>query len=182
MKIRRICIYGAPGTGKSTIAAFIYATLKENHYNVEMVREHVKTWAYLNKKPESFDQVYLFAEQLHAEDVLLRAGVDYVISDCPILFAYFYSYLQKMPGWTCLAAIAREFDKKYAQIGIYLGLPDHYEEFGRFQTLEEAQEIDRSMLNMLKGQIAADRLKYFDSAFLDRDKILDLVFSSLEIK
>tara|TARA_Y100000310_G_scaffold332744_1_gene408892 strand:+ start:948 stop:1325 length:378 start_codon:yes stop_codon:yes gene_type:complete len=119
MKIRRICVYGASGVGKSTIAAFIYAALKEEHYNVELVREHVKTWAYLNKKPDSFDQVYLFAQQMHAEDTLLRAGVDYVISDSPVFLACFYSYLQKMPGWTHLGAIAKEFDKQYPQIGIF---------------------------------------------------------------
>ena len=63
--IKRICIYGGPGSGKSTLAAEMYSLLKKKKRSVELVREWVKNWAYQNKNIKSFDQVLIFANQLH---------------------------------------------------------------------------------------------------------------------
>lgn len=36
---------GGPGTGKSTLTAFVYYTLKSQGENVELDREYIKNWA-----------------------------------------------------------------------------------------------------------------------------------------
>ena len=59
-KIRRICFYGAPGSGKSTVASYIFAELKMLNYNVEFVSEYVKRWTFIKREPQPFDQVFLF--------------------------------------------------------------------------------------------------------------------------
>lgn len=46
IKTRVITLWGGPGSGKSTMAAEIYARLKRQLCNVEMVREYVKGWAW----------------------------------------------------------------------------------------------------------------------------------------
>jgi pantothenate kinase len=40
-----INVYGGPGAGKSTSAAYLYYLLKVAGKNVELVREYVKDWA-----------------------------------------------------------------------------------------------------------------------------------------
>jgi hypothetical protein len=62
--IRRICLHAGPGSGKSTLAARVFGELKVRGYDVEHVPEYIKTWAHAGRKPESYDQLYVFAKQL----------------------------------------------------------------------------------------------------------------------
>ena len=61
----RICLYSGPGAGKSATAADIFAEFKRKNYSIELVAEYIKTWAYEGRKPESYDQTLIFANQLH---------------------------------------------------------------------------------------------------------------------
>ena len=63
-KIRRIGLFGGPGTGKSTLSAMAYSKLKTMGINVELVQEYVKSWAYEKRMVSSFDQLYLLAEHM----------------------------------------------------------------------------------------------------------------------
>lgn len=43
---RIICLYGGPGTGKSTTCAGLFYKLKIEGYNCEMNREYIKEWVW----------------------------------------------------------------------------------------------------------------------------------------
>lgn len=145
--IRRICLYGGPGSGKSTAASFLFAELKKQQFHVEQVHEYVKSWAHEKRVPTSFDQVYIFGKQLHAEDLLLKSGIPVIITDSPLFLNITYARtLGPTSTYEPLAVIAREFEKVYPAMHVRLKRDGiKYEESGRYQTLEEAEKLDHEI-------------------------------------
>ena len=60
-----INIFGAPGAGKSTTAAALFALMKLEGYKVELVTEHAKDLTYSESFKELNDQLKVFGEQNH---------------------------------------------------------------------------------------------------------------------
>lgn len=87
-----INLFAGPGGGKSTLAAALFAKMKENDINCEMVREYVKSWAWQEREIKTTDQLYVLAKQSQAESILY-GKVDYVITDCPIMLPGVYQLL-----------------------------------------------------------------------------------------
>jgi len=177
---RRINILGGPCTGKSTVASYVFASLKEKGYNVEFVPEYVKRWTFINRKPKSFDQVYLFAQQMHAEDEILSAGIDYVVTECPIYLAYFYAQLMVSVN---LLNILKQFEKKYPSIDIFLPLAHNpYINVARFHDKEEAMRISRSLESFLSDSSCPpsefSRYAAFDCQ--EKELILDYVENKIK--
>lgn len=147
---RRINLYGGPCSGKSTLCSKLFADLNILGYNIEQIHEYVKSWAWIGRKPKSFDQVYIFSKQLHAEDRILYSGVEHIITDCPLILSIVYSRKYQAPACNHIASIIQEFEKHYPSINIFLqreGIPYHQK--GRFQKYEEALEIDEEIENCL---------------------------------
>jgi tRNA uridine 5-carbamoylmethylation protein Kti12 len=79
-----INLYGGPGTGKSTSAAYLYYILKAEGHNVELVREYVKDWAWEGRQISTYDQIYFLGKQVRRES-LLYGKVDWIITDSPVM-------------------------------------------------------------------------------------------------
>lgn len=141
-KIRRIGIWGGPCCGKSTMAARLFSDLKSRGHNVEHVTEHVKNWAFLGRAPTGFDQVYLCAHQLHREEIILRNSSAVVVSESPLRIGLMYAIRSNMPGWKHLGALADEFEKVYPSVNFLITRAAGYNPEGRFETPEQAVEID----------------------------------------
>lgn len=145
--IRRICLFGGPGVGKSTSAAWLYSQLKMRHYQAEFVQEYVKTLAYEGRVPEGADQIWLLGKQTRREDVLLRNGVDVVVTDSPVLMSTCYAKKYGSMGWQHLMALSDEFDKVYKPLNIFLDrMGKSYDQNGRYQDEEQAKELDGMIL------------------------------------
>ena len=163
---RRICLYAGPGSGKSTMAAWAYSALKIQGRSIELVREHVKNWVYENRPPQSFDQVFLFAAQMRAEDVVLRSGVEMLVTDSPLFLSLCYAEKYGTPGWRHLLPLCEEFEATYPSIDILLHRRSAYDPKGRFQDEKAALEIDA----MIRERLVA-RGKPFYEAKTDEDVI-----------
>jgi len=179
--IRRINLYGGPCSGKSTTASTIFAKLKNRfiedkiNIHVELVQEYIKNWAYENRAPSGFDQVYVFAQQMHREDILLRNGVELIISDSPLLMNYAYGAKQERPGYKGLLQVVNEFEAQYPSIDIFLERGDRpYVAKGRYQTAEQAKEMDDFILNTLKHYG-----KFHSISYDNVDKIIGTIFYEL---
>jgi nicotinamide riboside kinase len=96
-KIRRISLFGGAGSGKTTMAARLFADLKMLGWDVEHIQEYIKARAYEKRFPTSFDQVYVFGNQLHREDRLLH-HVNLVVTDSPVLMNLAYARHTGSPG------------------------------------------------------------------------------------
>jgi RecA/RadA recombinase len=149
--MRRINIFGGPGVGKSTLAAQIFGHLRQQGQSAELVQEWFKTWAYAGHQAKSFDYVYAFANQLHAEDQLLQAGVKIIISDSPMYLQCIYAYRHKLPFAGELLQIAKRFEATYPSINFVIDRPQFqvYEQAGRYETLDQAIEMDRFIVQLL---------------------------------
>lgn len=176
MKQIRICLYGGPGSGKSTVAPLVFGKLKQLGCNVEQVNEYVKYWAYEKKKLESFDQVYIFAKQQRMEDRLLRAGVEIIVSDSPLYLQCVYSKKYDSLGWQELINIAHKFDKKYPSLNLLLKRhTGSYSQIGRYQTYEQAIEIDNDIVQFLNDYY----VPYFEVEN-DAQEIVTLILHKLK--
>lgn len=133
---KRICIFGGPGTGKSTMAARIYYHLKAEHCPYELVDEAIKGMAWQKIPPTGFDQVWLMGKQIHREDVVLRSGGSVITSGPPLQQAM-YAQWQHHSCFMLLWQIALKFEEVYPAINILLKRNVPYGTEGRYQSNEE---------------------------------------------
>lgn len=143
--MRRINLFSGPGSGKSAVAAKIFSYFKTQNLEIDLVKEYIKTWAYQKIKADSFDQLYIFSKQLRSEDILLRNGVDYIVTDSPLILqlAYMKKY-DDIKIYNEMANIAAKFEEKYPSINIFLDRKDiPYKSLGRYESYEDAVEMDK---------------------------------------
>jgi nicotinamide riboside kinase len=123
-------IFGAPGVGKSTLAAKLFALMKESYMSVELVTEYAKDLHYDGVKNEDYDQSIVFAEQ-HKRVKRLIGKVDFVITDSPLVLSAFYSLKTDYP--TSFADFALELSQRYDNINLLVKRNHQYDPSGRFQ-------------------------------------------------
>lgn len=174
-EIMRICLYGAPTSGKSTVAAWLFSQLKQKGFNIELVSEYIKAWAWEKRKPMSFDQAYIFAKQLHAEDVILRQGKHsvHIVTDSPLPLQLVYAKYQNCKFVDQLQQISKLFDNDNPTVNIFLKLRKDadYSGEGRIHEPHELLHLECLILNLLSSY----GLPYIDATCVELDKILDYV-------
>lgn len=166
--------FAGPGCGKSTTAAQVFAALKLRGVNAELVTEYAKGWAWQQRKIGQLDQFYLFGKQLHRESQLY-GKVDVIVTDSPIGIAAFYAYRYCSPAIAsavkaCHAAVRSEAVADY--VDIVLQRTKAYNPKGRYETEEEAKQIDSDMRDFLYYQLG---LRYKLRETTDLKPILDLI-------
>jgi thymidylate kinase len=175
----RINLWGAPGSGKSTQASRLFADLKAKGYNIELIGEYIKKWAYQKRIPQSFDQVYIFGQQVHAEDLIFQSGVEHLITDSPLLMQSFYSSVYQLPFSSQLLQLANLYEKVHSSLNIFLdstGMP--YQQKGRYETEEQSKERFHQMKEFLK----INEIAYVTFSTLDYFSILNYIESFLTPK
>ncbi len=152
---RRVNFYAGPGCGKSTLAARVFAELKIRGCDVEHIPEYVKTMAHEGRVPKSYDQLYIFAKQVKAEDVILR-NVSCIVTDSPILMNTAYSTKY---GFKCapeLVRMAQQFDRDFPAINFYIDRTVDYIDKGRYQNYDQAVEFDKFLLEFLDKNLESE--------------------------
>lgn len=149
-----IDLYGGPGTGKSTSAAFLYYLMKDAGLSVELVREYVKDWAWEKRHVSNYDQFYLFGKQIRRESMLYEK-VDYIVTDSPVFQGLYYTERFCAPHVVAgIDAATRSFYKQAEADGhrhyhVFLQRSKPYNPEGRYQSLDEAREIDEGIKALL---------------------------------
>lgn len=159
MNVKRIiCLYGGPGCGKSTTCAGLFYKLKLNGYECEMNREYIKDLIYDDIKPKHGDQSYFFAKMSRKERIYMANGLDFIITDSPLILTHFYGL--RYDKFEQLFNTSLSMLKNHHSICKENGYKvDHfllkrvkpYSALGRLQTEEEAKLIDLEIENMLKS-------------------------------
>lgn len=89
----RIALLGAPGCGKSTLAAYVYAMLKDEGLDGDLVQEYIRE--HINKHkavPSITFQSVVYERQLEKEKILPQ-GLDFFVTDSPHILSYIYASL-----------------------------------------------------------------------------------------
>ena len=148
-----INLFGGPGSGKSTLAADLFSEMKKHDYQVEMVREWVKFWAWEGKQMNYADQVIVFGHQVH-EETSLYGKVDIIITDSPLILSSFYEAVNYKSHHLLAAAenvmrLAKFDNVEYWNLLVKRDWP--YQTSGRFQTEAEAKILEKKMVQFLRS-------------------------------
>lgn len=140
----KLNFYGGPSSGKSTLAARVYACLKEMNHRAEMVQERAKELVYEGrdmKKLSEAERLALLADQLLREERVKH--VKFMITDSPMLLtAYFH------PHDYALEIVKRHLGDD--EIHFWVVRPELFEEEDRSHNKDESVAIDAEMRAFLK--------------------------------
>lgn len=140
-----INLYGAPGSGKSTIASGLFFHMKMAGINVELATEYIKSKVF-EENPYPFkDQLYCFAKQ-HKKLRELNGKVDFIITDSPLLMSLVYNSTE-VPLFN---ELVMQYYHMYDNVNFLLTRQHTYHTEGRKQTEQEADEVGAQLENYLK--------------------------------
>ena len=141
-----VSLFGQPGAGKSTLAAYIFAKLKMLGVNCELVTEFAKDKVWEQNNTALANQVYVFAKQYYR---LSRCAdkVDVVITDSPLALSPFYNKDKDIHE--PLKLLARRIAEKYNNLNYFVKRVKKYNPVGRLETEEESNQKAIGLKNML---------------------------------
>lgn len=138
-------LFGGPGCGKSTGAAYIFAKLKMAGVNAELVTEFAKDKTWEKNSKALTCQPYVFGKQVYRMD-RCADQVDVIVTDSPIILSLLYNEDQNIePEFTEM--VIKKFNE-FNNYNFFLYRLKKYNPIGRNQTEEEAKKIDNNILNL----------------------------------
>lgn len=133
-----INLWGAPGSGKSTTAAGLFFLMKINKYKVELVTEYAKDLVWERHDTMFENQLSIFSEQNRRLHRLVDHGVDFAITDSPLLLPSFY----KPHGYyRAFDSLVAETFHGYNNLNYFLERVESFEKIGRRHNEEESLAI-----------------------------------------
>lgn len=164
--------FAGPGAGKSTIAASLFANLKWQGVNCELVTEYAKDKVWQEHATVFDNQVYLFAKQYYKLSSVLNK-VDIVITDAPLLLPIIYQK-EQIPFFKAFV-LGRFYS--FRSLNFLLERGDKkYNEVGRNQNSVEAKYLDNSIRVLLDDNgIPYTTIPWKENKFLIDSEILQMV-------
>lgn len=144
-----INLFGAPGAGKSTGAAYIFSKLKMHGINAELVTEFAKDKVWEESKAVFNNQAYIFGKQ-YFKISRCADKVDVVVTDSPLLLSLVYNN-DPVLGEEFNNLVRKVFNS-YNSRNYYLQRTKEYNPVGRFQNEAESDQIGDEILNLLNEE------------------------------
>lgn len=145
-----INLYAGPGSGKSTTAARLFALMKDERLNVELVTEYAKDKVWEESLAVLGNQIYVFGKQWHRIYRLIDK-VDYIVTDSPLLISLYYGKNLS----ESFKNVVYETYQAMNNIDVFLKRVKPYTGVGRLQTEEEAKQIDVDLRSILDSRSVA---------------------------
>lgn len=171
-----ISMFGAPGAGKSTLSAYVFAKLKMMGINCELVTEFAKDKVWEKSNEALSNQIYIFAKQYYR--ITRCVGkVDVIITDSPLFLSPFYN---KDPDIDePLKELVAKIVAKYDNLNYFLRRVKKYNPVGRLQTEAESNEYGIHIKDMLKS--FGIKFREIDGDLMSADMIVQDVIEKLGI-
>lgn len=141
--MKLINLYGGPGAGKSTAAAYLFASLKHKHVKAELVGEFAKELIYLGNEVQLVNQVYIMGSQYRKQKDLERCKVDVAISDSPLGLQL--HYCEDKHYYEEIKALINKLDSEFNNLNILIQRAAPYQAHGRMQTEQESDKISNKI-------------------------------------
>lgn len=139
-------IFGGPGAGKSTGAAYVFAQLKMVGINVELVTEFAKDKTWEHNMVALENQSYVFGKQCYR---MSRCAdqVKVIVTDSPLALSIIYNNDPTL-GENFNQVVLDVF-QSYTNLNYLLRRTKPYNPIGRNQTEEESDNIGKNIESML---------------------------------
>lgn len=146
MKI--INLIGASGCGKTTTALGLTYFLKLKGYKVEYVSEWIKEEIFNGNLNVVNDQMFVFSNQYRKLKSLYNSNLDFIVTDCPLILAYYYGNKYKASDlYLDDLTLNRYLENDH--IDYLLNHSGTFETFGRLQGESESLEDEKQLINLL---------------------------------
>lgn len=142
-------LFGVPGAGKSTGAAYIFSQLKMKGVNCELVTEFVKDKVWENTEEVFKNQAYIFGKQSFKISRCYDK-VDVVITDSPLPLSVFYNHDDRL-GEDFNRAVMNFFNS-YKNLNYLIVRSKPYNPVGRMQTEAESDQLKQPMIDLLNNR------------------------------
>ena len=140
-------LFGAPGAGKSTGAAYVFSKLKMAGVNAELVTEFAKDKVWEDSYSAFRNQTYIFGEQ-YFRISRLENKVDVVVTDSPLLLSSFYNKNDMI--YEELDALVDKVFKSYVNLNVFIDRTKGYNPVGRLHTESESNKLTDDLKVFLK--------------------------------
>lgn len=148
-----INFFAGPGAGKSTTAARLFTELKIRGIKCELVTEFAKDLTWEQRSLTLSNQLYILAKQHHRMFRVYAHGVDYVITDSPLLLGLHYAKLSANADYISkLRPLILHLHNETPTVNFFIERTKPYQQYGRSQNEEEARGADDSLRNILTNE------------------------------
>lgn len=89
----KIGLIGAPGCGKSTLAAYVFAMLKDRGIDGELVNEYIREHVNKHKRVPSITFQSVVYERQVEKEKIVPPHLDFFITDSPHILSYIFASL-----------------------------------------------------------------------------------------
>lgn len=168
-------LFGVPGAGKSTAAAYIFSELKMRGVNAELVTEFAKDKVWERNDAAFDNQAYIFGKQSYRISRCFDQ-VDVIVTDSPLPLSIFYNHDKRLTE-NFNASVMDVFNS-YNNINYLLNRVKPYNPKGRFQTEEESNALAEPVKDLLTTRNIPFTTVNGDKTYYDR--IIDTVMNILK--
>lgn len=142
-------LFGVPGAGKSTGAAYIFYKLKVNGINAELVTEFAKDKVWEESNEVFKNQSYIFGKQSFR---MTRCAdkVDVIITDSPLPLSILYNNDKRLTE-NFNKSVMDVFNS-YDNVNYLLNRTKPYNPSGRIQTEEESNALGEPIKKLLSDR------------------------------
>lgn len=149
-------IAGAPGAGKSTVTAQLFALMKWEGYRVEMALEYAKDIVWDRAYHKLDDQLDIFHEQRkRVRRLWSHKDLDVVLTDSPVFLSLVYGVRANMSSHF-FDMVRAAHDEMTPAVNIYLERTKKYHTGGRVQNEERADQIGKEVLAVMEKEFGSN--------------------------
>lgn len=142
-------LFGVPGSGKSTGAAYIFSQLKMNGINAELITEFAKDKVWENNAEAFKNQAYLFGEQSYRMSCC-KDKVDVLVTDSPLPLSILYNNYDVL-GEEFYKTVMNVFNS-YNNLNYLLTRTKPYNPIGRHQSEKESDCLKKPLIELLSNR------------------------------
>ena len=143
-----INLFGAPGAGKSTGAAIIFAELKKRGVNVELVTEFAKDKTWEHNAMALGCQEYVFGKQSYRL-ARCKADVDVIVTDSPLPLSLLYTSDPALLSDNAFQKVVMNVFNSYNNLSYFVNRVKPYNPKGRNQTERESDVLAAELKKLL---------------------------------
>lgn len=132
-------LFGAPGAGKSTGAAYIFSVLKMRGINCELVTEFAKDKVWEEATEAFNNQAYIFGNQAYRLS-RCEGKVDVIITDSPLPLSIMYNADKSVYTENFDKAVMDVFNH-YNNLNFFIKRTKDYQQVGRIHSESQSDAI-----------------------------------------